>query len=70
MREIELLKKLDHPFIISMKEHFEYEGKQCMVMELADGIDLSKYLESSKSKQPEIANIFCGLLLGLYQIHS
>lgn len=75
LNEIEIFKSLKHPNLIHYIESFIYKNKLCIIMELADGGDLSKVLKDHISKQKKIDedliwNWFLQLCQALKYIHS
>jgi calcium-dependent protein kinase len=58
MREIELLKKMDHPHIVKFKEVYEDWAFYYIVLEYLQGGDLSKQLEASGSFEESLAKDF------------
>ncbi len=56
--EPELLSRLNHPNIISLKDYFLHQGKLILVTEYIDGIDLNTYLEQQGKLTPEEVKIF------------
>ena len=71
MKEINIQKKFDHPFISCFKNSYEDEKYIYLVMEYIEGQDLFQFLEE-KGNLPEIevAKIFYKILLALDHIHS
>ncbi len=47
--ELEILKKLDHPFVIKYMEEFVYQQKLCIVTQFADGKDLDNLMKKKAS---------------------
>lgn len=75
-KEVEQLTRLQHPFIISFVESFPIPDDDyyriCIVMELADGLDLCNKLKQSKVpiREMQVLNWFVQIVLGLAKIHS
>ena len=44
-RELEIMQKSNHPFVIKYYEHFIYKEKICILTEYASGGNLEKYVE-------------------------
>ena len=75
INEVCILKQLRHPYIVKLFDHFVDTGKLCLVLEYADGGDLSSKLTNSRTSgkfltEPQISRWFTQLLLGLSYIHS
>lgn len=75
LNEIEVLKRLDNPFIIRYKESFVEKKVLCIVMDFADGGDLYNLInEYKKTKaympEPLVRKIFTQLALGLLHVHT
>jgi len=72
-QEVKLLSSLDHPFIISYIESFQENGYLYIVMEYADGGDLSKKIEKQNKKlftEEEILHDFIQIALAIKYIHD
>lgn len=52
--EVDILKHLDHPHIITYIDSYEKEGKYYIVMELIESGDLSTLIEEYKTKERNI----------------
>jgi calcium-dependent protein kinase len=63
MREIELLKKMDHPNIVKFKEVYEDWAFYYIVLEFLKGGDLQKQLEASGSFEEALAKDFIWQIL-------
>jgi serine/threonine protein kinase len=50
-REVDAMKKLDHPFIVKLYESFEQNEHYFLATQYADGGSLDKYLEAQKDKK-------------------
>ena len=75
LNEIEVLKKLDNPFIIKYKESFIEKKVLCIVMDFADGGDLYNLINEYKKTrafmpEPLVRKIFTQLALGLLHVHT
>lgn len=73
-KEVNLLKSLDHPNIISLKDSFQDKGHLYIVMEYIDGGDLADKIKQRQSGKPftedEIMKIFIQLTLALNYCHE
>lgn len=70
VREISLLKELNHPNVIKLKEVITGESKLHLIFEYMD-CDLKKYMESNQSlSEEQIKSIVYQLLLSLDYCHS
>ena len=69
-RELEILKEVQHPFIIEYIEEFPYKNFLCIVTKLASGGDLEKYMRNKKFSEDEAMSYFAMILLGLDFLHS
>ncbi|OHT15828.1 CAMK family protein kinase [Tritrichomonas foetus] len=71
-QEAELLKSLQHPNVIQYYDSFfKSPTELCIVLEYADGKDLSKYLQSHpKLTESKILEIFTQIIFGIAYIHS
>ena len=68
--EIEILRRLSHPNIITMLDWFETKSEICVVMEYAQG-ELFEILEDDKALDEEIIQkITCQLVRALQYLHS
>lgn len=75
IEEINIFKTLEHPNLIKYIESFVHKDKLCIIMEYANGGDLSQKIEEFASKKiliPEdmIWDWFLQLCDGLYYLHS
>jgi len=70
--EITIMKQLDHPLVIEIKEVLASRSKIFIVMEYASNGDLQSYLESKGGKlsEDEARKIFRQMVEGLQYIHS
>ena len=74
-REVTVLNKLCHPYIVRLEGHFIDNSNLCMVLEFADGGDLAaRILQIRKLHsfftEAQISRWFAQLLLGLSYMHS
>ena len=72
-QEVKILSSLDHPFIVSYIESFQENGYLYIVMEFADGGDLSKKIEKQNKKlfsENEILEDFLQIALAIKYIHD
>ena len=72
-KEVEILKALDSPFIVKYIESFECNGKLCIVMEYADGGDLSMKIAQRGRKyfqEDEIMHYFIQIAFALNHVHN
>ena len=70
--EIELLKALNSPFIVSFHGNFLHKGNLYMIFELCDGGSLEEYIKVSSGTlhEKEIKGIVAFTLLGLNHLHN
>ena len=73
--EAELLRKLDHPNIVSYKHSFIEKGILIIIMEFSDHGELTYHVKKKKAKgemfsETEIMNWFVQLCLALEYVHS
>jgi len=73
--EAELLRKLDHPNIVSYKHSFVENGILIIIMEFCEHGDLSYHIKKKKMvseefSEVEIMNWFVQLCLALDNIHT
>ncbi|KAL4536083.1 hypothetical protein Ndes2437B_g05516 [Nannochloris sp. 'desiccata'] len=70
-REITILKKIHHPYIVNLQEVMSSKDKIFMVMELVTGGDLfDKIAVEGPMKEPAAKTIFIQLLSALHYCHS
>ncbi len=70
-REITILKKIHHPYIVDLKEVMSSKDKIFMVMELVTGGDLfDKIAVEGPMKEPAAKTLFAQLLSALHYCHS
>lgn len=79
LQEAKLLSKLKYPFIVSYVESFQERGHLYIVMEYADGGDLSQKIEELKNKrtrsknllsEEHVLNYFIQIALAIKYIHD
>ena len=73
LKEVAVLKALDHPFIVSYIESFNEKGNLYIVMEFADGGDLSQLIEKQGKtllSEEKIMQLFIQLALAIKFIHD
>ncbi|EAY10186.1 hypothetical protein TVAG_118380 [Trichomonas vaginalis G3] len=73
LKEVTILKTLQHPYIVSYIESFHERGNLYIVMEYADGGDLSQKIEAQRGKhfsENEILHDFIQLSLAIKHIHD
>ena len=74
IKEAGILGALDHPYIIHLQEvYISKKGKLCIVMEYADGGDLSTLIKSRKGQrlpEEQILSWFVQICLALKHIHD
>lgn len=75
LREIRLLRKLDHPNIIRLTESFYANNELFIVLEYANAGDLSKMLDYCRKKQTALTeknvwNFFSQVCTGLSYMHG
>jgi serine/threonine protein kinase len=73
--EVTVLEKLHHPHIIQFYESFVHEKFLCIVIDYAEGGDLSTRLKIAKHKgykftEPQIRKWFMQICIGLLYIHE
>ena len=75
INEIEIIKQLNHPNLIQYYKSFIHKSKLCIIMEYADGGDLSAKIEIHSKQnrlipENDIWNLFLQLCNGLSYLHS
>ena len=73
MKEVEVLKQLQHPHIVCMYEAFLQGGNLNIVMEYADAGDLAQLLRNANGrrfKETKILDLFGQIAQGMYHVHS
>lgn len=73
MQEVNLLKSLNHPHIVQLKDSFQEKGILYIVMEYVDGGDLAKKIRSQGTNlfsEEEILDIFIQIVLALQYLHE
>jgi serine/threonine protein kinase len=68
-REIQVVSILKHPNILQSSCHVYEEGHLCIVMELADGKDLSSFI-GSPLQEEQVLQIFTQIVIGLHYMHQ
>jgi len=69
--EIEILRKLDHPHIVSLKEVVVSTEDTYIVMELLSGGELfNRIVDKGPFPEAEAANLFAQILLSMEYLHS
>ncbi|CAD8211791.1 unnamed protein product [Paramecium octaurelia] len=69
LREMEILEKLDHPFIVKALEVFQDDQNYNMIIEFISGIDLQEDISNGKFTEEKAAKIMNQLLLAISYIH-
>ena len=71
-KEVEVLRTFDSPFIVKYIESFEDDGVLYIVMEYADGGDLSMMLNERRShlQEDEVMHYFIQIVLALKYLHD
>jgi serine/threonine protein kinase len=70
-KEIEILSKLNHPFISKYQHSYEDEKYIYIVMDLIEGQDLFKYMEEKgRINEREASIIIYKIIQALEHIHS
>jgi len=62
VKEAQILRKLSHPYIIEFREVFKKSGKLCIVMDYADGGDLSDIIKHAYGQyfsESQVLDWFC-----------
>ena len=74
MQEVELLRSLDHPNIVRLRDSFHDKGVLHIVMEYVDGGDLAEKIKAQGTTkaftEDEILSIFVQMTLALEYIHE
>ncbi|XP_069686207.1 serine/threonine-protein kinase Nek1-like [Periplaneta americana] len=75
MREVEVLAKLQHPYIVAYKESFEYDKNLYIVMDYCEGGDLYTKIREHAQKgryfsEDIILNWFVQICLALKHVHD
>ncbi len=70
-RELEILQKTSHPFVIKYMEEFIYKGETlCIVTQFANGGDFDSFMKMKKNFSEEEALFYLTmLLLALEYLH-
>ena len=71
-RELKILKRADHPFVIQYVEEFVYKERQlCIVTKFASGGDFENFMKKKgQFSEEEAMGYFVMILLGLDFLHS
>ncbi|MBN3275073.1 CHK2 kinase, partial [Polyodon spathula] len=70
-REIEILKKIDHPCLIKTEDFFQTEEMYCIVLELMEGGELfDRVRQSTKLKESTAKLFFYQMLLAVQYLHE
>ena len=75
-REAKILELLSHPGIIHFREIYKNSaGELCIVMDYADGGDLSKMIKEKKAQgqrleETKILNLFAQMVLAIKHVHD
>jgi protein-serine/threonine kinase len=70
-RELQMFKKIDHPFIIKLHYAFQTEKQLCLVMDLARGGTLMSLLLRRKRLPEELVRIYVAeIILALEALHE
>ena len=72
-KEVDVLRALSHPYIVAYIESFEENGKLYIVMEYADGGDLSQKIQKQGKRlfsEEEILHYFTQIALALKYMHD
>jgi len=69
--EIDILRKLDHPHIVALKEVVVCPKDTYIVMELLSGGELfNRIVEQGRFSEPDAAELFAQILLAMEYLHS
>jgi serine/threonine protein kinase len=73
--ERRMLNMINHPFVVKVFDEIEFQGKKCIIMELAERGSLQKLIDERKKTnqlftEKEVLRMIANLALGLYEIHS
>ena len=70
-RELEIIDQdLDHENIVSITEHFVFQGRIYIVMEFCEGGDLNDYIIKNEPKLKERFNLMTDMARGVLYLHS
>jgi serine/threonine protein kinase len=66
---------INHPFVVKLLDEIYFQGKKCIIMELAERGSLQKLIDERKKKnypftEKEALRMIANLALGLFEIHS
>jgi NIMA (never in mitosis gene a)-related kinase len=73
LQEVQLLRSLDHPNIVRLRDSVQEKGVLYIIMEYVDGGDLAEKIRQRSGKpfsEDEVLNIFVQLVLALQHIHE
>jgi len=71
LREIKIMKLLEHPNIVKLIEIIELDTKTCLVMEYVDGGDLFEYiLNETRLSEPKSAKLFRQIVDAIEYLHQ
>lgn len=75
IQEARTLAKFDHPNVVRVRSVFEENGTACLVMDYYEGMALSEYIDSLKTKGEELpfrtaVDIMLRVMDGLKEVHD
>lgn len=70
MREIHIMRLVNHPFIVRIYEFCETEYAYFVVMELIQGKNLYQYLEKGAVNESIARKYFCQLMIAIEYLHN
>ena len=72
LREIEVLRKLEHPALVPVLDHGDWSGRKFMVMERVEGPNLLDWIRSDAPPMPfaEAAVLFSDVAEALHEAHQ
>ncbi|KAG1672034.1 hypothetical protein FOA52_008910 [Chlamydomonas sp. UWO 241] len=70
--EVQVLRHLDHPLVLSYVDHFMYKGHLCIVTEYCEGGDLAQLLRARKAPllEGQILELLTQILMAMQYMHS
>lgn len=71
--ETRVLAAMQHPNIVAYKESFLHRGNLCIVMELAEGGDLEKFLKKRAGRllpESQVIGFFSQICLAMKHVHD
>jgi len=69
--EIDVIKKIDSPFIMKVIENFMIKNKYCIVCEYVDGCDLLTLMEKGSAiNETDATNLLFKILVGVSHLHN